>query len=588
MISITKGGKDIMKHVLLAGMILVLCAAGAFAADFAPARLSLGVNTAIQYDFDGTALEVPVQVSGTPALVRFFVYTKDMADKIEPMQNGYLGWHFVNKVDTCIYMGDDVQLDVGSNTITWDGKDNDGNMVPAGEYTYYLWGYDNQTARPLVSEAFKPGQNDQILEIDETGAPLANPIYVRKFGRWTLGNDPADTGLLETTSATATTGFGTKNHFAIQKDDWNMMYVSGHNKDASIGALFKFSYVPNGESVLETDWGEDGAVTWTQPQFYHQNAVTDGNYVYVTANTYKEQDAHNELWVVDYEEGELLIEFDIAEFWTDPDDLAAGAQMSGGPGTMSGRDHLLFLGCHCSCMRQVIDPMRGLEDEEDLVVYVNNNGDYVMDHNFEEDADKPWVCNDFNVGLYGYNYYSDAEYFAVSPSFDMGAVSFGLIAPDGTGVGWFAYAGETAQQKSGVLICDNGSAFDGMYTSSNEGLESGTLGFTFYAAHDVVTGTVSSAPVSVDEDAAAFSVAQNSPNPFNPSTTISFNTPDAGTVSVDVFNVAGQKIDTIANEFMNAGSHSMTWDASGFSAGVYFYTVKSGDFSKTMKMTLLK
>jgi hypothetical protein len=42
------------------------------------------------------------------------------------------------------------------------------------------------------------------------------------------------------------------------------------------------------------------------------------------------------------------------------------------------------------------------------------------------------------------------------------------------------------------------------------------------------------------------------------------------------------------NANMNAGSHSVTWNASKFSAGVYFYTVKSGDFSKTIKMTLLK
>ena len=44
----------------------------------------------------------------------------------------------------------------------------------------------------------------------------------------------------------------------------------------------------------------------------------------------------------------------------------------------------------------------------------------------------------------------------------------------------------------------------------------------------------------------------------------------------------------LANDFMDAGKHSVIWDASGLSAGVYFYTVKSGDFSKTMKMTLLK
>ena len=102
-------------------------------------------------------------------------------------------------------------------------------------------------------------------------------------------------------------------------------------------------------------------------------------------------------------------------------------------------------------------------------------------------------------------------------------------------------------------------------------------------------GSIGISDVAVDDDApAAFAVDQNYPNPFNPTTTISFTNVEASNVSIDVFNVAGQKVDTIANEFKSAGSHSVTWDASGFSAGVYFYTVKTGDFSKTMKMTLLK
>ena len=73
-----------------------------------------------------------------------------------------------------------------------------------------------------------------------------------------------------------------------------------------------------------------------------------------------------------------------------------------------------------------------------------------------------------------------------------------------------------------------------------------------------------------------------------PSIPISFTLADADYVSVEIFNVAGQKIDTLADGFMDAGSQSLTWDASDISAGVYFYTVKSAGYSKTMKMTLLK
>ncbi len=110
-----------------------------------------------------------------------------------------------------------------------------------------------------------------------------------------------------------------------------------------------------------------------------------------------------------------------------------------------------------------------------------------------------------------------------------------------------------------------------------------------FVAQDSFKGIITNKSVGVEENAsAAFSVAQNLPNPFNPTTTINFTLPEAGIVSIDVYNVAGQKVDTIVNEYMNTGSHSVVWDASGFSAGVYFYTVKSNNFTKTLKMTLVK
>ena len=85
-----------------------------------------------------------------------------------------------------------------------------------------------------------------------------------------------------------------------------------------------------------------------------------------------------------------------------------------------------------------------------------------------------------------------------------------------------------------------------------------------------------------------FVLSQNYPNPFNPTTTISFTIPESGDVTVDIFNVAGQKVASLVNGQMNAGSHSVVWDASDFSAGVYFYSIKAGNYTRTMKMTLLK
>jgi len=81
---------------------------------------------------------------------------------------------------------------------------------------------------------------------------------------------------------------------------------------------------------------------------------------------------------------------------------------------------------------------------------------------------------------------------------------------------------------------------------------------------------------------------QNYPNPFNLNTTISFKIVNKGNVTIDVYNITGQNIDTVMNKFMEPGTHSCIWEASRFSSGVYFYTIRSGVFSKSKKMMLLK
>jgi len=86
----------------------------------------------------------------------------------------------------------------------------------------------------------------------------------------------------------------------------------------------------------------------------------------------------------------------------------------------------------------------------------------------------------------------------------------------------------------------------------------------------------------------AFTVEQNTPNPFNLSTTINFTLAKAGKTTVEVYNVAGQKIDTILNANLSPGPHSVSWNARKFPTGIYFYTVQSGGFSGTGKMTLAK
>lgn len=85
-----------------------------------------------------------------------------------------------------------------------------------------------------------------------------------------------------------------------------------------------------------------------------------------------------------------------------------------------------------------------------------------------------------------------------------------------------------------------------------------------------------------------FSLSQNYPNPFNPYTEISFSLPTGCEVKLEIFNIAGQLVTTVASGRFEAGLHSVTWRAGQVSSGVYFYRLEAGSFTETRKMILLK
>ncbi|MBK9097852.1 MAG: choice-of-anchor D domain-containing protein [bacterium] len=85
-----------------------------------------------------------------------------------------------------------------------------------------------------------------------------------------------------------------------------------------------------------------------------------------------------------------------------------------------------------------------------------------------------------------------------------------------------------------------------------------------------------------------YSLEQNYPNPFNPTTTISYSLKETGVVSLKVFDILGNEVTTLINEEMSAGTYQYKFDASALSSGIYFYTLKAGNFLSTKKMILLK
>ncbi|MBK7229775.1 MAG: T9SS type A sorting domain-containing protein [Ignavibacteriales bacterium] len=149
----------------------------------------------------------------------------------------------------------------------------------------------------------------------------------------------------------------------------------------------------------------------------------------------------------------------------------------------------------------------------------------------------------------------------------------------------------------------SGGAFGAEYYSLTQGIGLDSVFVSLIDAFDayidlkgcVIDGTVYGDTTLTDIDGCIelllpthFVLEQNYPNPFNPSTKINWQSPVAGIQSIRVYDVLGNEVATLVNEFRNAGIYEVDFDASKLSSGVYFYQLKSGEFIQTKKMILIK
>jgi len=86
----------------------------------------------------------------------------------------------------------------------------------------------------------------------------------------------------------------------------------------------------------------------------------------------------------------------------------------------------------------------------------------------------------------------------------------------------------------------------------------------------------------------SYELKQNYPNPFNPTTTIFYQIPQAGNVSLKVYNITGTEVASLVNGYKASGSYSVEFDASSLTSGVYFYKISVNNFSEIKKMVLLR
>ena len=105
---------------------------------------------------------------------------------------------------------------------------------------------------------------------------------------------------------------------------------------------------------------------------------------------------------------------------------------------------------------------------------------------------------------------------------------------------------------------------------------------------DVDNGGVTSVNEISSTVPSEYSLEQNYPNPFNPSTTINFSISTSEFVTMKIYNSLGQEVSTVVNEFLNAGSYEVNFNAENLVSGMYIYKITAGSFTSTKKMLLLK
>jgi hypothetical protein len=164
-----------------------------------------------------------------------------------------------------------------------------------------------------------------------------------------------------------------------------------------------------------------------------------------------------------------------------------------------------------------------------------------------------WTPNDGNVSVLGTAGVPFAS-FSHSRGYDVTAGSYTFYA--------------VAQN----YVNQGGSGVASIYAS---------LTVRFYPAAPVDVRETINSPVD-------FSLEQNYPNPFNPSTTIKYSIPRSSRVTIRVFDVLGNEIQTLVNEEKSAGTYELDWNAANLTSGVYYYQMIAGNHISTRKMILLK
>ncbi|MFA6473126.1 MAG: T9SS type A sorting domain-containing protein [Candidatus Latescibacterota bacterium] len=409
------------------------------------------------------------------------------------MRNGNLGWHYVNQIDTCIYVSY-LSLNSGDNTITWDGKDKNGNNFLPNYTPYYIVAYDNVSpglkATNLINSRRFAGAN--FLTHDEEGNVFAHPRFFDALpstqsepthivrNRWIIGADPDNKEYLESTKYITT---GEAPGLALDPDDPTRYFFTQSILPNEV-ILQKWEWIPGGEAVLQTDWGNKGEMSYPSSEIPYRppfgGPVSDGAdqlffpYLWPKEGT---PATGSGIASVNIHDGTLLGKIDLSEWWS-----SSGSVFR--PGFLDFSNEKLYVASPQSCIVQMINPYG------EYVCWNNGYGDGIWDKALPPGIpEETWSCFDSYSPPNPASLSPDSNGFSLFPATGLNPASFGIFAPDGTGLGYFTIPGMTDGEVYGLHAVDSGSAFDGMYYSgiASDGDSTGV----WYRGYDSFKGYIS-------------------------------------------------------------------------------------------------
>ncbi len=588
----------------------------------------------VRYDFNGSAT-IPFTLNNSRAHVWLVVYTKDQkttggnGGPTSPIAPQGALWRKPG-LPNMVAVVDKGQFEVGSHTVTWDGKDWQGNRVPQGNYSLYLVGLNDLDDTNIIGPGGGSGNGYGRVSVD------AN--YPRK-GQYTLSiqggagimryqigaqnwlQDP----VLKTAAPVYELFPNLGLSYATDSEDPNIGYLAS----VYAGGVAKFRWKDGSAAEPVREFGPEGTglrpaadITSNAPKF--QSIRERDGKLYITHGDWGQDPPQSELIILDKMTGKTLGTLDLSEWFNvegvnKEGNLVAG---SNGPAVLHLDEQGIWLGNGgWGTGADAQGPDGGADfglfmkvGYDGNPIWINNNGDGFGDSISPPTADALGMAPQQQgvQTIWGVPVSSTDAAAGFSAIAEIGPDndSFGaIIGPDGAGIMHvrLTKAGNQSPWQTGNLIIQDGSAYDGFYFvtgSSNPSTQqirdkvptAIALGFVPFDIAKAVIGSDVSTAVEELETAVTprkFSLKDATPNPFNPSTTIEFEIAQATYARLEIYNTTGQKVKTLVDQTLASGSYRTVWDAldeqgKQVSTGTYLYTLTTQEFRETKRFTFLK